>query len=190
MILTLPRTFQFQEATLPGEAQLIAEAKRNPARFEVLYNRHYETIFNYLYRRTSDEDLAADLTSQTFLKAMLNLGRYEYRGIPFLAWLYRIAGNEIKKHYRKSGQAQVFSLEVSSLAKWLPDEETADTEEKLQQLAGYLERLAEDEVLILQLRFFEEKSFQEIAYIMDIGESAAKMRVYRTLTKLKRFFER
>lgn len=188
MVLTLPRAITHQEP-VSEEAQLIAAAQRDPARFEVLYNRHYEAIFRYIARRTSDDDLAADLTGQTFLKAMLNLPRFQYRGTPLLAWLYRIAGNEVHKHYRRSGQLPTFSADATELARWLPAETTDTlTEERLQRLTHYLEQLPEAEVLVLQLRFFEEKSFQEIAYLMNLGESAAKMRLYRTLSRLRKMF--
>ncbi|MGB3616711.1 MAG: sigma-70 family RNA polymerase sigma factor [Catalinimonas sp.] len=185
----MPHTVSHQEI-LTEEAQLIVAAQRDPAAFEVLYNRHYETIFRYVLRRTYDEELAADLTGQTFLKAMTNLPRFEYRGTPLLAWLYRIAGNEVRKHYRQHKQAPVFSADAAELARWLPAETPDElVEERLALLSTFLERLSEDEVLLLQLRFFEEKSFQEIAYLTDLGESAAKMRVYRTLARLRKMFD-
>lgn len=86
--------------TMQEEWLEIQAAQKEPARFRPLYNRYYEPIFRYLYQRTIDEDLTADLCSQVFLKAMQRLGEYTFMGVPFSAWLYRIAANELAQHYR------------------------------------------------------------------------------------------
>ena len=90
------------------EGDLVERAKTQPEAFGHLYDRYYSVVLNYLYRRTLDVALAEELTSNTFFKALRALGGYESRG-KFLAWLYRIAGNEIRlnrRHGGKSMQAQ------------------------------------------------------------------------------------
>jgi RNA polymerase sigma-70 factor, ECF subfamily len=170
------------------EQQLIEAAKRDPARFGLLYDRYFEPIFRFIYRRTDDENLADDLTSQTFLQAMLHLHRYEIREVPFSAWLYKIALNELNKHFRTAKARPVFSLEESVIEELMEENGSSFSEESLSELIVLLEQLSADEVSVLQLRFFEEKSFKEIAFILDIGESGAKMRLYRSLEKLKKHF--
>ncbi|MBK6830620.1 MAG: RNA polymerase sigma factor [Flavobacteriales bacterium] len=85
-----------------GEEQAaIAAAKRDPRRFTPLYECYFGDIFRFLLRRAGDRDLTNDLAQETFLKAMLALPRYQERGLPFRAWLYRIALNELRMHWRK-----------------------------------------------------------------------------------------
>ena len=73
-------------------------ARDNPAAFGVLYEKYFRQIYLFVFRRTDDEDIAADLTSEVFLKAMLSLKNLKFQGVPFSAWLYRIASNEINLH--------------------------------------------------------------------------------------------
>ena len=97
------------------ELQQVEAAKSDPARFSVLYEKYYKVIFIFIFRRTGEEELAADITSNTFLKAMLALPKYEYKGVPFSAFLFRIALNEINMYFRKSKKERVVSLEQVSL---------------------------------------------------------------------------
>jgi len=93
------------------EQKLVEAAKKSDEAFGKLYDRYFDGVYGFVFRRTDDEDVAGDLTSQAFLKAMQNLNRYEFRGLPFSAWLYRIASNEVNKYYRKKKRKVVFSLE-------------------------------------------------------------------------------
>ena len=163
----------------------IRKAQRNPEAFQPLYDRYFEQIFSFVYRRTDGEELAADLTSQTFLKALQSIRKYKDRGLPFSAWLYRIAANEVNAYYRKTKRRQVFSLEEEVVGRLIDDEPSPNMEPALQALMQELSTLPTDDVAIIELRFFEEKSFREIAYILDLSESAAKMRTYRAIEKLK-----
>ena len=81
------------------EAELVERAKTQPEAFGHLYDRYYSVVLNYVFRRTLDVALAEELTSNTFFNALRALGSYENRG-KFLAWLYRIAGNEIRLNWR------------------------------------------------------------------------------------------
>ncbi len=83
------------------ELRQVLAAQADQARFAPLYESYYADIFRFILRRVKHRDLTADLTQQTFLKAMLGLPRYQPRGLPFRAWLYRIALNEVRMHWRK-----------------------------------------------------------------------------------------
>lgn len=168
------------------EQQWVDKAKKNPKHFAWLYDKYFEIIFQFIFRRIDDEALTADLTSQTFLKALQNIKKYEFRGVPFSAWLYRIAANEVNKYYRDHRKCMIFSLEQDIVLKWIADKEDGTPDEEMIQLVmKYLNELDSEDISILELRFFEDKGFKEIAYILDIKESAAKMRTYRALNKLK-----
>ncbi len=174
------------EQSLREEQQLILAAKKDLSKFDALYDQYFESIFRFIYRRTGRENLTADLCSQTFLKALQNLKRYEFRGVPFSAWLYRIASNEVNKYYRKTKKIMEFSLEEQVISEVLEEDDLL--EEQLEYLEKFIGNLSTEEIMILELRFFENRSFQEIAYILEISESAAKMRTYRAIDKLKKFF--
>jgi len=80
----------------------IAASKSDPAAFRFLFDKYYGTISNYILRRTGDETLTKDLTASTFLKALDGIQHFEWKGLPFSAWLYRIATNEIHQHFRRN----------------------------------------------------------------------------------------
>ncbi|MTI21274.1 sigma-70 family RNA polymerase sigma factor [Fulvivirga sp. RKSG066] len=178
------------EDQISAENELVERAKKDPRAFGILYDRYFEGIFNFILRRTDDEALTSDLCSQVFLKALQNIKKYEYRGLPFSAWLYRVASNEVNKHYTKKKRKRIFSLEEERFFEIIENEtDTNFSEEQIQLLIQTLKDLPTDVIEVLELRFFEEKSFKEISFILNIGESGAKMRLYRAVEKLKQHFK-
>jgi RNA polymerase sigma-70 factor, ECF subfamily len=173
---------------LRDEQKVIERSKKDPKAFGELYEKYFDRIFNFLYRQTDDEDLAADLCSQTFIGVMNNLSRYEFRGVPFSAWLYKIASNEVKKYYRKNKSKRVFSLEELKVRELVEQADDGWDEELVQKLLNFMNDLPTDMLQVLELRFFEDKDFKEIAFILDMTESGAKMRTYRALDKLRKNF--
>jgi len=173
------------DGEIKDEHAIVEQAKRNPQAFGQLYDKYFEGIFGFVYRRTDDENLAADLTSQTFLKALQNLKRYEFRGLPFSAWLYRIAANEVNKHYNKRKRTPIFSLEEERIIEILEQQEHQFSQEQIELLVRVLNELPTQTMEVIEMRFFEGKNFSEIAYILNIGESGAKMRLYRALDKIR-----
>lgn len=180
-------SLQHSSTTMSEEEQIIA-AQKDSKNFRFLYEANYEAIFRFLYRKVNDEALAADLTAQTFIKALTNIQKFEYKGVPFSAWLYRIASNEFLKYYKKEKRMPVYSLEEETAKKLTNfSEELADErqQERINQLTKVLEKLPTKDMQMIELRFFEDKSFKEIAFILETTESAAKMRTYRILEKIK-----
>ncbi|HEY5692128.1 MAG TPA: sigma-70 family RNA polymerase sigma factor [Cyclobacteriaceae bacterium] len=176
------------EDEIRQEKIIIEQAKKNPQAFGSLYEKYFDRIFNYLYRQTDDEELAGDLSSQTFVNALNHLNRYEFRGIPFSAWLYKIASNEVNKHYRKFKRKIIFSIEEVRFKELIEQSDETWGEEEIDKLVDFMKNLPEDMLQVLELRFYEERDFKEIAYILDITESGAKMRTYRALDKLRKKF--
>lgn len=170
------------------EYEILEKSKKNSRAFGVLYEKYFDRIFNFIYRQTDDEDLTADLCSQAFLNALNHVNRFEYRGVPVSAWLYRIAANEVNKHYRKLKSTRVFSIEEVRVKELVEMGADDWDEELVQRLIGYLKELPTDMLEVLELRFFEDKDFKEIAYILNITESGAKMRTYRALDRLRKNF--
>ena len=169
------------------ESQLIVLAKKDSKYFGVLYDRYFEQIFRFVFRRLGGkEDDAGDLTQQTFIKAMANLDRYEDRGLPFSSWLYRIAQNEVLMFFRKQKKQYTVAIDenrVSALATEANLGSHMSTEDQ-EQLIEVLNNMAHEHLELIELRFFQELSFKEIAEIYNITEANAKMRTYRILEKV------
>jgi len=176
------------EEEIRKEFATLERSKKDPQAFGELYEKYFDRIFNFILRQTDDEELAGDLCSQTFVNALNNLPKYEFRGFPFSAWLYKIAGNEINKHYRKNKGKKIFSIEELKVRELV--EQTAEgwDDELVERLIKYMNELPTDMIQVLELRFFEDKDFKEIAFILDMTESGAKMRTYRALDKLRTNF--
>lgn len=164
----------------------IQAAQRDVSLFRPLYNRYYEPIFRFVFRRTADEDLTADLCSQVFLKAMQRLGSYTFQGVPFSAWLYRIASNEIAQHFRATKKNRVVSIEEEGFVDIMEDMNEEDNEALRQLLINKLDELKDTDLQLIELRFFEHRPFKEIAEILDMTESNAKVKTYRILERLKK----
>jgi RNA polymerase sigma-70 factor (ECF subfamily) len=169
-----------------AEQQEVEAAQSEPARFEVLYNRYYEAILGFVYKRVETKESAYDITSQVFLNAMLKLKQYRTGELPFSSWLYRIAINEINQLYRKEKVQRTVKVDEDDL-KYMVQEIKGeeDIETRYQKVAEALTGLHEEEIQMIELRFFEKKAFKEIGEILNITENNAKVKLYRIIDKLK-----
>jgi RNA polymerase sigma-70 factor, ECF subfamily len=170
---------------LGDEKMQIAKAQADPKDFESLYNRYFDTIFRFVYQRLESREEAADLTSQVFLKALVNLGQFRFRGVPFSAWLYRIAINEINTYYTRSRKDRLVNIETLKLKELYEESDTDLKEERIARIISEIKGLKGDDLLLIEMRFFEDRSFKEIGEIMSITENNAKVKVYRVLDKMK-----
>lgn len=166
------------------EIAAIRAAQAEPRCFGVLYDAHFIPVFRFIHRRTGDSELAADLSQQTFLKAMLALPRYRTEGSPFRAWLYRIALNELRMHWRRRKEV-VMDLGWAEV-KGLADEcGLHQLEEDMRKLSTALSQLTGAQAHLVELRYFDGLSFAELGRVLGIGEDAAKMRTHRVLGLLR-----
>ncbi len=181
-------TESMTEEEILKENELVERSRNDSRAFGELYEKYFDRIYYFLLRQTDDEEIAGDLCSQTFVNALNSLSRYAFRGLPFSAWLYKIASNEVNKHYRKSKGKKIFSIEEIKVRELVDRSDEDWDEEIIQRLLTYLKDLPTDMLQVLELRFFEDKDFKEIAFILDMTESGAKMRTYRALDKLRKNF--
>lgn len=179
-----PKTMSATE--LEAEWLEIQAAQSNPAKFRPLYERYYEPIFRFIQRRTTDTELTADLCSQVFLKTMQRLNTYQFRGVPFSAWLYRIASNEIAQHYRSQKKNRSVSLEEVQLGDMANEMEVEDNYWQIEGMLKALDQLKPNDLMLIELRFFEQRPFKEISEILNITESNAKVKTYRILERMKK----
>jgi len=163
------------------ERLLIEAAQQDPARFADLYECHFERVYAYIVRRVGDRTETEDLTSEVFHHALANLRRFEWRGIPFVAWLFRIAANLIADRWQRSGREVADGSELE-VAVGPAEIEACDRRATIFRL---VELLPAEQKRVLVLRFVEEKSIKEVAREIGKTEGAVKQLQFRGLTTLR-----
>jgi RNA polymerase sigma-70 factor (ECF subfamily) len=174
------------------ESELIARAKTDKEAFGQLYERYVDKIYNYVYYRTGNVADAEDLTARVFMRAMQHIGRYDDRGVPFSAWLYRIAHNLVANWHRDRSRRRIFSLD--DVSQWRANEDGPESLTQLLEdrdaLLATIRRLPADRQELLILKFVERLSNKEIGDIMDRSEGAIKSLYHRTLLSLREEIQR
>lgn len=167
-------------ATSEDDRLLIEAAQADPARFVELYDRYVDRVYAYVSRRTRNRAAAEDLTSQVFEHALSTIGRFEWRGIPVAAWLFRIAANALADHWKQ----------IARDAHDLPSEvaDAVEAEEIDRRLALYQQvgRLPDAQRQVIELRFVAEKSIREVAAALGRSEGAIKQLQLRALENLRK----
>jgi RNA polymerase sigma-70 factor (ECF subfamily) len=157
----------------------------------VLYERYVQKIYNYVYYRTGNHHDAEDLTSRVFFRALAHIDHYTDRGVPFSAWLYRIAHNLVANWHRDRERRKVVPLDeyiASGSGSDAPEDVTESLEEQ-EQLLLSIQELPEERQQLLILKFVERLSNAEIGEIMDRTEGAVKSLYHRTLLSLRGILE-
>jgi RNA polymerase sigma-70 factor, ECF subfamily len=172
---------------LEQEQKLVEEAKKDPEKFSVLYDKYFDQIYRYVYRRCNDRDMVEDLVSQTFYDALAHLKKYEWRGFSFSCWLYKIAHNNVLKWYREQSKMQTVDLEEGKNMVDLKVnvEKSAVRGEEKDEIQAVMAKLEDEEREIIRLKFFEEASNIEIAEIMGLSANHIGVKVFRALKKVR-----
>ncbi len=191
------RMGEISAALVPGqadaesdEAALVRAARTEPAAFGVLYGRYRARLYWYLRTRAATDEDAADLTQQVFLQAWTALPGYRERGLPFAAWLFRIARNAAANAARRRP-----TVDLATLADSLPGGEAGDPEqaalrnEATARLGALLRGLDADKRELLALRFAAGLTVREIAAVVGGREEAVKKRLSRTIRALKEQYD-
>jgi len=168
-----------------AERELIEAAKLDRGRFAELYEHNFERVYAYIARRVRDRDAAQDLTADVFHSALKNLARFEWRGAPFSAWLYRIAANAIVDRSKSGARRKASEVEVEDLPDRAEPEPDLDEIERRARLFKLVERLPRDQSRVIVMRFAEQKSIREIAGALKRTEGAVKQLQFRSLQNLR-----
>ncbi len=174
------------------EAELVELAKEDATAFGELYERYVKRIYNYVYYRTGNHHDAEDLTARVFSRALQHMPTYVDRGVPFSAWLYRIAHNLVVNWHRDRGRRKLVPLDelvMTSLRGEAPERQTERREEH-ELLRAAIALLPEERQQLLILKFVERLSNAEIGEIMGRSEGAIKSLYHRTLLSLRDEYER
>jgi len=176
------------ETETRDESLLVEQAKQDPVAFGVLYEKYVQKIYNYIYYRTGNHHDAEDLTAKTFHRAMRHIPSYEQRGVPFSAWLYRIAHNVVANWHRDRSRRKVIALDELVLhQQWRQSPEgLVEADEEKRELLKVIRRLPADRQLLLILKFVEGMSNEAIGQIMGRSEGAVKSLYHRTLLALRK----
>jgi RNA polymerase sigma-70 factor (ECF subfamily) len=176
----------------PGsEPELIDQARRDPKAFGVLYERYVDRIYAYIFHRVGNGQDAEDLTARTFYRALDRLHTYEDRGLPFSAWLFRIAHNLVANWHRDHSRRRFLSLDRL----WSHGQDSNSPELALEReethaaLWSAIERLPLERKNLLLFKFGSQMSNLEIGELMDKSESAVKSLYFRTLAALRNDLE-
>lgn len=169
------------------EKELVQAAKTDEDAFGEIYRRYVDKIYNYVYYRTSNKHDAEDLTARVFQRALKHIPNYEDRGVPFSAWLYRIAHNLVVNHHRDRKRRKIVPLDdlIVSTFRWDAPEKVTERREDHEELLEAIQNLPEDRQQLLVLKFVERLSNAEIGDIMGRSEGAIKSLYHRTLIALR-----
>lgn len=162
------------------ERLLVEAAQKDSRRFGDLYELHFERVYAFVARRVSQRETAEDVTADVFHKALANLRSFEWRGVPFAAWLLRIAANVIADTFKRGG-VEVSSDDPPEISMKPRMEQAEDAARLFQMVNG----LAEDQRQVIVMRFAEEKSIREIAQKLRRSEGAVKQLQFRAIQNLR-----
>jgi RNA polymerase sigma-70 factor, ECF subfamily len=168
---------------LEAERLMIEAAQRDRAAFAPLYERYVDQIFAYAHTLTRNRELAEDVTAATFAKAIEDIPRFEWRGVPYSAWLYRVAANLVARQARRPAWVDLDAHQpVDGLSPDLIVEQRARADEVRVAVAG----LPDDQRDAVVLRFGGDLRNREIAEIMGRSEGAVKLLTFRAITALRK----
>lgn len=174
------------------EEKLVERAKEDPEAFGVLYERYVGGIYQYIFYRTGNRLDAEDLTARTFYKALGSVKRYKHRGLPFSAWLYRIAHNLVANWHRDRERRKTIPLDVLVLTSKERDsaQQVVESNERVEALREAIGRLGADRQQLVILKHTSDLSNREIGRVMGRSEGAIKALYHRTLIALRKDLER
>ncbi len=172
--------------TREQEAEHIRKAQKHINAFGPLYDAHFTTVFGFIFKRIRDQALTGELTSLVFMKAINALPNYRITGTPFSAWLIQIALNEVRQYQRRTNKHASVPLSEANLQSVLDGlDEKHQQEHNHELLLRGLNELEEEATVYIEMRYFEGRSFKEIAEILNLTADNAKVRTYRALDQLR-----
>ena len=166
------------------ERILVEAAQRDPSRFAELYERNFDRVYAYVSRRLTDRSAVEDVTAEVFRQALANLGQFEWRGSPFVAWLVRIAANAVTDHWRRVSREQPM-LEADGPESAPSDPASIDAVERRALLFRLVRSLPADQRRVIEMRFAQEKGVREIARELNRSEGAVKQLQFRAIQNLR-----
>ena len=162
---------------------MVEAAQQNPAEFAKLYDRYVDQIHAFAYHQTGSWERAQDVTATTFMRAYAEIGRFEWRGVPYSAWLYRVAANLVMREHRRQGW---IILPDNMVDPGEGPEDAAIRSEEVRRIQAAVRQLSPDQRQAITLRFGTGLRNAEVGRVMRKSEGAVKLLVFRGLRSLER----
>ncbi len=179
-----------------SDQALARRARTDREAFGVLYERYVATIYRYVFYRVGNEEDAEDLTARVFARALKHIHNYNDRGVPFTAWLYRIAHNVVANFHRDNSRRPAIPLdEVETLREPAAQSDHVDADQRIdserdrQRLLRAIRMLPPERQHLIVLKFVEQLQNAEIGQIMNRSEGAIKSLYHRTLLQLREIMD-
>ena len=170
----------------PDDLILIQAAQEDREAFGVLYERYVGRIYTYIYYRTGNAFDAEDLTERVFIRALHHIGNYHDRGLPFSAWLYRIAHNQVVDHLRKKSKRLTVPLDENLPAKGEDPRRSIEQKIEIEEIVAAAKGLTRAQQEVISLRFAGELSVAECAKTMGKSEGAVKALQHSAILALRK----
>ena len=168
---------------LEAERRLIEASQRQPRRFAQLYERYFDRVYAFALTRTGERTAAEDVTAETFRQAFENLPRFEWRGVPFSAWLFRIAANAAADHFKRISREEALPETANEQDEsWEARLIEVETRARLFEL---VRRLPKNQRQVVVMRFGQERSIREVAQAIGRSEGAVKALQHRAMETLR-----
>lgn len=168
------------------DKEAIENAKKDPKAFEVLYKKYFKGIYRFVHKKVQDDQESEDLVSKVFIKSFQGIKSFEYQGIPYSAWLYRVAMNESNQYFRKNKTRHVVIDDKLGDSIALEIDWDTEREALLKNLPSVISSLNTNELELIEMRFYEDMSYKQMGFIIGITETNCRVKTHRALQKLKR----
>lgn len=165
------------------EKEIILKAKTDISAFDYVYDKYFPKIFSFVMYKVANREIAEEIVSNVFFKAMNKLSMFRWRQIPFSAWLYRIAISETANYFRGVKRRKKIEEDFVIESSIVKDEEK---DNDFAFIHEYLQKLNDKDLNLITLRFFEKKSFSEISEILGVKENTLRVKIHRSLKKLEK----
>lgn len=175
------------------EMRLVHKIQRSGSRTaaDELIRKHYDEIYIYVFRQTSDKNIAMDLTQEIFISMLKSISSYDKKQSGFRTWLYRIATNKTIDYFRNrtAGKNQILNIEDIDIPDEVEFARQIENKDLLLRLQSYINSLEIDLQQIFRLKFFGEYTFKQIAVLLSMPESTVKSKYYRLLKIIRKEFK-
>ncbi len=168
----------------PDERGLVEAAQRDPAGFAALYELHFDRVYVFIARHVGNRQIAEALTADVFRRALAHLPTFEWRDVPFRAWLLRMAANAIRDRAKPNGRG----LNLEDPPEFSTEPDLAEVEDGA-RLFALVKDLPEDQKHVMVMRFAEQRSIRTIAQLLNRSEGAVKQLQFRALENLRKRLE-
>ena len=172
---------------MSSEENLVRQAvDGNQQAFTRLYDEHFDRIYRYIYFRVSNQAEAEDLTQEVFLKALQAIGSYKWRDVPFAAWLFRIAHNQVIDHFRKQSKQKKAPLEEAAAVSMEDPVAMAEQKSEIDELTSAVKELPSAQQEVISLRFIAGLPIAEVARTLGKSEGTVKALQFNGTVSLRR----